>query len=194
MLQRAKAAGIEAVVAVSEDVDDARKLSALISKIHAGDDKCADNDTDDPADSTSSSTAAAAAAAAAASSPLILPPLDTLPQLNLCLGMHPERANLAAMDAMEQLIRAHAAQGLLCGIGEVGLDFSPHVLGAQAAEDKGEEVRAVQRAVLAWQVGVCVTRKRNDLFCISLSSHFSLSSYLSFYYSRAIFSLSLLSS
>ena len=67
-----------------------------------------------------------------------------------CLGLHPVNpatggsVDETELDAMLALIRTHAAQ-LAC-IGEVGLDFTPAVLGK--SPEGGEAAKAAQRRVL----------------------------------------------
>eukprot|EP00753_Platysulcus_tardus_P022320 PLAT9474.3.p1 GENE.PLAT9474.3~~PLAT9474.3.p1 ORF type:complete len:270 (+),score=77.54 PLAT9474.3:49-858(+) len=65
--------------------------------------------------------------------------------LHICLGVHPVHASEAEVDSMIELVEE--AADLLCGVGEVGLDYTPHVLG-----DDPEGVKAVQKAVLKKQV------------------------------------------
>lgn len=69
-------------------------------------------------------------------------------RLHPSLGMHPERADLGALDAMLALINAHA-ETLVC-VGEVGLDYSRHLIG-QAGTDAAERAKEVQRECFARQ-------------------------------------------
>lgn len=82
-----------------------------------------------------------------------------LPTLHLGLGLHPVQhvgtdhqspisATLASLPPMLDLIHTHHQQ-LTC-IGEIGLDFSPHVLGG--ASPKAEDKKQQQRAVFTAQI------------------------------------------
>ncbi len=58
---------------------------------------------------------------------IIHSPEVTLPLLCRA-GIHPEKAMLSALPAFEGFVEDHASE--LVGIGEVGLDYSPHVVGS----------------------------------------------------------------
>lgn len=67
--------------------------------------------------------------------------------LHPSIGMHPEKADLSALDDVMSLIDQNASS-IVC-VGEVGLDFSRHLIG-----DKGsayEQAKEVQREVFARQ-------------------------------------------
>jgi Tat protein secretion system quality control protein TatD with DNase activity len=49
--------------------------------------------------------------------------------MHKALGLHPERASMEALAPMLAAIRRHR-DAIAC-VGEVGLDFSPHVLGSE---------------------------------------------------------------
>lgn len=62
--------------------------------------------------------------------------------------MHPEKANLEALDGVLSLIDEHA--GSIVCIGEVGLDYSRHLIG-EAGGEGAERAKVVQREVFARQ-------------------------------------------
>lgn len=65
------------------------------------------------------------------------------------VGLHPERATgMEALPPMLDAIRWHR-HAIAC-VGEVGLDYSPHVLGS----DDPEGVKAVQQECLRQQVAL----------------------------------------
>ncbi|CAM9419288.1 unnamed protein product [Choristocarpus tenellus] len=68
-------------------------------------------------------------------------------------GMHPERADIEGVDEILRLIDLHADQ-LVC-VGEVGLDYSRHLIGEG---EEAELAKMVQREVLERQA-----RKAEDL-------------------------------
>lgn len=86
-------------------------------------------------------------------------------RLHPAVGMHPEKADLAALDDMLRLIDEHADE-IVC-VGEVGLDFSRHLIGeaggerAERAKETQREVfrRQARRAEVRWGVSSCVTNE-----------------------------------
>eukprot|EP00123_Amoebidium_parasiticum_P016131 comp23302_c0_seq1/m.38262 comp23302_c0_seq1/g.38262 ORF comp23302_c0_seq1/g.38262 comp23302_c0_seq1/m.38262 type:complete len:202 (-) comp23302_c0_seq1:511-1116(-) len=62
-----------------------------------------------------------------------------------CAGMHPEKASMESLPAMLRFIRDN--KDSLTAVGEVGLDYSPHILGSSDPEG----VKAVQRECLIRQ-------------------------------------------
>ena len=82
---------------------------------------------------------------------LALPSSQQGLRLHKALGLHPEHASLAALPRMLDLIRTHHTQ-LAC-VGEIGLDFSPHVLGTTNREG----VKETQRECMRQQVAVALT-------------------------------------
>lgn len=80
--------------------------------------------------------------------------MDELPthagglRVHKALGLHPERASLEALPAMLDTIRRQR-DAIAC-VGEVGLDYSPHVLG----EADPEGAKAVQQECLRRQVAL----------------------------------------
>lgn len=85
--------------------------------------------------------------------------MDELPaeaggvRLHKALGLHPECASLEALPAMMDAIRQHR-EAIAC-LGEVGLDYSPHVLG----ETDPEACKAVQQECLRRQVALAEGRQ-----------------------------------
>ena len=80
-------------------------------------------------------------------------------RLHPSLGLHPEKADLAALEGMLELIDAHA-DDIAC-VGEVGLDYSRHLIG-EAGTEAAERAKEVQRQCFAKQarradVGRCFT-------------------------------------
>lgn len=66
------------------------------------------------------------------------------------VGLHPEHASMQALPSMLDAIRRHRHE-LAC-VGEVGLDYSPHVLGS----DDPEGTKAVQQECLRAQVALAM--------------------------------------
>lgn len=64
------------------------------------------------------------------------------------IGMHPEKADLEALDGVLSFIDEHA-DSIVC-VGEVGLDYSRHLIG-EAGGDGTERAKAVQREVFTRQ-------------------------------------------
>lgn len=64
------------------------------------------------------------------------------------IGMHPEKADLETLDGVLSLIDEHA--GSIVCVGEVGLDYSRHLIG-EAGGDGTERAKAVQREVFVRQ-------------------------------------------
>lgn len=62
--------------------------------------------------------------------------------------MHPEKADLDALDGVLRLIDEHA-ETIVC-VGEVGLDFSRHLIGESGGE-RAERAKGVQREVFRRQ-------------------------------------------
>ncbi|GAB5032821.1 deoxyribonuclease tatdn3 isoform x1 [Nannochloropsis oceanica] len=77
---------------------------------------------------------------------LALPTTQGGVRLHKALGLHPEYACLEALSAMLTLIRTHHSE-LTC-IGEIGLDYSPHVLG----EKHPEATKIIQQECMRQQV------------------------------------------
>ena len=69
-------------------------------------------------------------------------------RINPSIGMHPEKADLGALEAMLGLIDEHA--GSIVCVGEIGLDYSRHLIG-EAGEKATEEAKEVQREVFSRQ-------------------------------------------
>eukprot|EP00752_Nemacystus_decipiens_P002492 g2343.t1 len=69
-------------------------------------------------------------------------------RIHPAIGMHPERADLDALDGVLGLIDEHA-DTIVC-VGEVGLDFSRHLIGASGGE-RAERTKDVQREVFRRQ-------------------------------------------
>lgn len=64
------------------------------------------------------------------------------------IGMHPEKADLNALDEMLRLIDNHA-ESIVC-VGEIGLDYSRHLIG-ESGDEGTERAKEVQREVFARQ-------------------------------------------
>ena len=64
------------------------------------------------------------------------------------IGMHPEKADLRALEGMLGLIDEHA--GSIVCVGEIGLDYSRHLIG-EAGKKATEEAKEVQREVFSRQ-------------------------------------------
>ncbi|CAM9825529.1 unnamed protein product [Hapterophycus canaliculatus] len=62
--------------------------------------------------------------------------------------MHPEKADLDALDGIVKLIDDHR-DAIVC-VGEVGLDYSRHLIGV-AGEERAERAKDVQREVFRRQ-------------------------------------------
>ena len=62
--------------------------------------------------------------------------------------MHPEKADLRALEGMLGLIDEHA--GSIVCVGEIGLDYSRHLIG-EAGKKATEEAKEVQREVFSRQ-------------------------------------------
>lgn len=77
---------------------------------------------------------------------LNLPPCQNGVRLHKSLGLHPEHACLKSLSTVLNLIRENHTK-LAC-VGEIGLDFSPHILG----HDDAEAVKALQRECMRQQV------------------------------------------
>lgn len=60
------------------------------------------------------------------------------PVLGLCLGLHPAHVQAEGVEPMLELIRSE--KDSVVGVGEIGLDFSPHVLRAQCDAMRAQEV------------------------------------------------------
>lgn len=134
MLRRAKSAGVEAVIAVSETADDARRcvfpaLRLLWSPVLTV-----------AAHGSTLDIAAASLAAAAGDAALVCP----------AVGLHPSQPPTGRGALMTDLppvldILRSSADGVVA-VGECGLDFTPRVVG-----DGGESARDAQRDVLRAQ-------------------------------------------
>lgn len=69
-------------------------------------------------------------------------------RIHPAIGMHPEKADLNALDGVLRLIDEHA-DAIVC-VGEVGLDFSRHLIG-EAGGERAERTKEVQREVFRRQ-------------------------------------------
>ncbi|CAM9759094.1 unnamed protein product [Ectocarpus sp. 6 AP-2014] len=69
-------------------------------------------------------------------------------RLHPSIGMHPEKADLHKVDDVLELIDKHA-DTIVC-VGEVGLDFSRHLIGESGGE-RAERAKEVQREVFRRQ-------------------------------------------
>eukprot|EP00053_Salpingoeca_punica_P014279 m.129738 g.129738 ORF g.129738 m.129738 type:complete len:279 (-) comp16415_c0_seq2:189-1025(-) len=109
VLQRAKAAGVDVVVVVSEGLADARRAVDLVAELNGQQQRLQlqEKEGEDEA-------------------------VAALPRLELCLGMHPCSVNPAEIEPLTALIREQALQQAIVGIGEVGLDYRPATLAADA--------------------------------------------------------------
>ena len=85
-------------------------------------------------------------------------------RIHKSLGLHPERASMEALPLMLDAIRQHRL-AIAC-VGEVGLDFSPHVLGTDS-----EERKRVQRECLAAQVALAEGEGPGFKNCLALVTH-----------------------
>lgn len=81
---------------------------------------------------------------------LALPSFQSGVRLHKALGLHPEHACLTTLPTMLALIRTHHAQ-LTC-IGEIGLDYSPHVLG----KEDPEATKQIQQECMRQQVALAL--------------------------------------
>ena len=79
-------------------------------------------------------------------------PCDQAPQisparLEICFGIHPWKAceKYGQLQAVLDLIRVH--KDVIIGVGEIGLDFQPRILG-----DNPEEVKRIQQDVFSKHV------------------------------------------
>lgn len=71
--------------------------------------------------------------------------------------MHPEKADLDKVDLVLALIDKHA-DTIVC-VGEVGLDFSRHLIGESGGE-RAERAKEVQREVFRRQARRAKVRRR----------------------------------
>lgn len=69
-------------------------------------------------------------------------------RLHPSIGIHPERADIGAIDGMLDLIGKHS-DSIVC-VGEVGLDYSRHLIGESGGE-RAERAKEIQREVFARQ-------------------------------------------
>lgn len=69
-------------------------------------------------------------------------------RIHPAIGMHPEKADLNALDGVLRLIDEHA-DAIVC-VGEVGLDFSRHLIG-EAGGERAERAKEVQKEVFRRQ-------------------------------------------
>lgn len=77
------------------------------------------------------------------------------------IGMHPEKADLDALDSVLRLIDEHT-DTIVC-VGEVGLDFSRHLIG-EAGGERAERAKEVQREVFRRQARRAEVGAMKDVF------------------------------
>lgn len=73
--------------------------------------------------------------------------------IGICCGQHPEKANIETLPEILNFIDDHHDE--LVGIGECGLDFSPHVLKTQMNQKQEEDeeiIKKEQKLVLKQQI------------------------------------------
>ena len=72
-------------------------------------------------------------------------------QVHKCMGIHPVQAAIEQIAPLADLLRSCGKTAI--GVGECGLDFSPHVLAPPGSDPaRSEETKSVQRAVFDAQV------------------------------------------
>lgn len=69
-------------------------------------------------------------------------------RLHPSIGMHPEKADLGDLEGMLGLIDEHS--DLIVCVGEIGLDYSRHLIG-EAGKKATEEAKEIQREVFSKQ-------------------------------------------
>mmetsp|Transcript_20436 Transcript_20436/g.30235 ORF Transcript_20436/g.30235 Transcript_20436/m.30235 type:complete len:278 (+) Transcript_20436:181-1014(+) len=89
--------------------------------------------------------------------------LTNKPRLHASIGMHPCEADLDILPKIIELIDAHH-DDLVC-IGEIGLDYAPHIIGKDSKSEVTAKLKEIQREVFVKHA------ERANLYDLPLNVH-----------------------